>query len=108
MGDLAHPDTVALAADMLVSALDERGLPAERLGGSIVWATSRAGAAGRRQAVQCRMDPVRRCLGWFWVSHESDSVPSAPFALASQVELAADMIGVELAVRPVPRPRAVS
>lgn len=109
MGDLVgHPTTVALAVDELVSALRERGLSADPFGGSMVWIATLPGR-GRREAVQCRMDDAGRRLGWFWVTSGPDcSASSVPFALVSQIDLAADLIEVRLTGRSAPRPKAAS
>ena len=94
---------------MLVDALRERGLSAEPLGASMVFAVNRAAdpppggarlSPGLRQVVQCRVDDMGQ-LGWWFVWTAPGEMPTYEwFAPAVEIDAAVAKIARVLAVRP--------
>lgn len=114
MDDHVHPETVAMIASMLVSAVKEIGLSAEPFGASMVWVCNPAADPppdsdartwrlnpGLRQAVKCFVDAETGLLGWHFVWHTPGAMPEYEWiALATDVNQVAARIARVLAVLP--------
>jgi hypothetical protein len=112
MDDQNHPDTVVALLEMLVDALNDLGLSAQGFGGSMVWVVNRVAdpggndprvvptSPGLRQVVQCRLDDLGR-RGWWWVWTAPGEMPTYEwFALATNIDAAAEKIARVLALHP--------
>lgn len=111
--DQVSPETTTLLIDMLVRAVADLGLCAERFGHTMVWVCNHAADPpvgsdartwrlnpGLRQAVQLRVCSDG-CFGWFWVWHVPGSMPEYEYiAPASEVDKVAARLAHVLAVRP--------